>query len=206
MNNILDYFNELFPYLKCELVYNSNFEFLIAVVLSAQTTDKKVNNITNILFSKYDINSLCNIDIIELECILRPLGMSYKKARYVINISNDIKYKYNSKIPDNLDDLLKLDGVGRKSANLVLSTLYNKPYFAVDTHVSRVVKRLGLVNKDCDVFQIENEMYRLIPSSIINRVHHQFVLFGRYYCKSKKPECELCKLKNICNYSNNDCN
>lgn len=206
MNNILDYFNELFPYPKCELVYNSNFEFLIAVVLSAQTTDKKVNNITNILFSKYDINSLCNIDIIELECILRPLGMSYKKARYVINISNDIKYKYNSKIPDNLDDLLKLDGVGRKSANLVLSTLYNKPYFAVDTHVSRVVKRLGLVNKDCDVFQIENEMYRLIPSSIINRVHHQFVLFGRYYCKSKKPECELCKLKNICNYSNNDCN
>ena len=190
--------DELFPNPKCELIYNSDFEFLISVVLSAQTTDKKVNGVTKVLFKKYNTKSLKHANIKDLETILKPLGMANKKAIYIKNIAKEIDEKYNGIIPDNYNDLIKLDGVGRKTANLVLSTLYNKPYFAVDTHVTRVTKRLGLVPKDYDVLKIEKEMYKLIPKDRINKTHHQFVLFGRYYCKSIQPSCKTCKLFNIC--------
>lgn len=198
MNRIFDYLDELFPSARCELEFSNDFEFLIAVVLSSQTTDKKVNKVTSELFSKYDINSLKDVDISELEGILKPLGMSKKKAEYIKNISRDIILKYNGKIPDTLDELIKLDGVGRKTANLVLSSIYNKPYFAVDTHVSRVTKRLGLVPDKFKPIQIENAMYKIVSPDRINRTHHQFVLFGRYYCKSVNPKCDNCKLKDIC--------
>lgn len=198
MNSIFSYLDELFPNPKCELIYNSDFEFLIAVVLSAQTTDKKVNKVTSILFSKYDINSLILAKISDLEEILKPLGMAKKKAVFIKNIARDIEYKYDGKIPENIDDLILLDGVGRKTANVVLSTLYDKPYFAVDTHVSRVTKRLGLVPDSYNTLEIEHEMYKRVPESRITRTHHQFVLFGRYYCKSKNPMCDTCKLRCIC--------
>ena len=198
MNNIFSYLDELFPDPKCELIFNNDFEFLISVVLSAQTTDKKVNKVTSILFNKYDINSLIEAKTSDLEDILKPIGMARKKAIYIKNIAKDIKEKYNGKIPDDINKLTNLDGVGRKTANLVLSSLYDKPYFAVDTHVSRVTKRLGLVPTHYNPVQIEKEMYKIIPKKRINRTHHQFVLFGRYYCKSKNPMCETCKLKRIC--------
>ena len=185
MNSIFSYMDELFPNPKCELTYNNDFEFLIAVVLSAQTTDKKVNKITSILFSKYDINSLIEAKTGDLEDILKPLGMAKKKAIFIKNIARDIKYKYDGSVPCDINELTKLDGVGRKTANVVLSTLYNKPYFAVDTHVTRVTKRLGLVPNDYDTLKIEEEMYKKVPKERISRTHHQFVLFGRYYCKSK---------------------
>lgn len=199
MNRIFDYLEELFPNPKCELEYSNDFEFLIAVVLSAQTTDKKVNKVTKVLFSKYDINSLKDASIDEIKNILKPLGMSDKKALYIKNISRDLIEKYNGVIPNTIEELVKLDGVGRKTANLVLSTLYNKPYFAVDTHVSRVTKRLGLVPDSFNTLQIEKTMYKIVPKDRINRTHHQFVLFGRYYCKSINPMCENCKIKDICN-------
>ena len=198
MNDIFSYLDELFPNPKCELIFNNDFEFLISVVLSAQTTDKKVNKVTSVLFNKYDINSLISAKTSDLENILKPLGMAQKKAIYIKNIAKDIKEKYNGKIPDDINELITLDGVGRKTANLVLSTLYDKPYFAVDTHVSRVTKRLGLVPSDYDTLKIEEEMYKKVPKERISRTHHQFVLFGRYYCKSKRPMCDTCKLKNIC--------
>ena len=198
MNNILSYFDELFPNPKCELNYNNNFELLIAIVLSAQTTDKKVNLVTKELFRKYDINSLQTAKIEDLNMILKPLGMSNKKSVYIKNISRDIVNKYNGNIPVDKDELLTLDGVGVKTANLILSTIYNEPYFAVDTHVKRVTKRLGLVNESDDVVKIENTMYKLIDQDRLLKTHHQFVLFGRYYCKSIKPLCNSCKLKDIC--------
>lgn len=201
MNRIFDYLDELFPNPKCELEYSNDFEFLIAVVLSAQTTDKKVNNVTRVLFSKYDINSLKDASIDELKNILNPLGMADKKSLYIKNISRDLIEKYNGVIPNTLDELVKLDGVGRKTANLVLSTLYNKPYFAVDTHVSRVTKRLGLVPDSFNTLQIEESMYKIVPKDRIDKTHHQFVLFGRYYCKSINPMCNKCKLKDICMYN-----
>ena len=204
MNEIFNYLDELIPNPKCELNYKSDFEFLIAVVLSAQTTDKKVNNVTNILFKRYDIKSLSTANINDLKSILLPLGMADKKSLYIKNIADTILNKYNGKIPSNYDELIKLDGVGRKTANLVLSTLYNKPCFAVDTHVERVAKRLGLVDQKCNVLEVEKEMYKIIPKDRINKSHHQFVLFGRYYCKSKNPECDNCKLKHICKYYKNE--
>lgn len=202
MNRIFDYLDELFPNPKCELNYNNDFEFLISVVLSAQTTDKKVNSVTKVLFDRYDINTLKDANIEDLKAILKPLGMSDKKSLYIKNISKDIIEKYNGIIPDNKEALIKLDGVGIKTANLVLSTLYNKPYFAVDTHVSRVTKRLGIVKENFNTLQIERAMYKKIPKDRINRTHHQFVLFGRYYCKSINPMCKDCKLKDICRYNN----
>lgn len=198
MNRIFDYLDELFPNPKCELIYNDDFEFLISVVLSAQTTDKKVNSVTRILFNKYDKSTLKDANIEDLKTILKPLGMSDKKSLYIKNISKDIIEKYNGIIPNTLEELIKLDGVGRKTANLVLATLYNKPYFAVDTHVSRVTKRLGLVKDNYNTLQIEKAMYKKIPKDRINRTHHQLVLFGRYYCKSINPSCKECKLKDIC--------
>ena len=198
MNSIFSYLDELFPSPKCELTFNNDFEFLIAVVLSAQTTDKKVNKVTSTLFSKYDINSLTLAKTADLEDILKPLGMAKKKAIFIKNIARDIMHKYDGKIPDNINDLTLLDGVGRKTANVVLSTIYNKPYFAVDTHVSRVTKRLGLVPESYNTLKIEKELYKRVPKERITRTHHQFVLFGRYYCKSKNPMCDTCKLKDIC--------
>ena len=202
MNEIFNYLDNLIPNPKCELNYSNDFEFLIAVVLSAQTTDKKVNIVTKELFSKYDINTLWKADTKDLISILKPLGMANQKSIYIKNISKIILNDYNGKIPSEFNELIKLDGVGRKTANLVLSTLYNKPFFAVDTHVERVTKRLGLVDESDSVLEIENKMYKLIPNDRINRTHHQFVLFGRYYCKSKNPECSSCGLKNICKKTN----
>ena len=130
--------------------------------------------------------------------ILKPLGMSIKKASFIKNISKEITETYNGIIPDDINTLMKMDGVGRKTANLVLSTLYNKPYIAVDTHVERVCKRLNLVSKDANVLEVEQELYNIIPKDRLNKTHHQLVLFGRYYCKSIKPKCDTCKLKEIC--------
>lgn len=198
MNNIFEYLDYLFENPKCELEYNNDFEFLIAVVLSAQTTDKKVNSVTKELFSKYDMYSLKDAPINDLINILKPLGMSIKKASFIKNISKEITETYNGIIPDDINTLMKMDGVGRKTANLVLSTLYNKPYIAVDTHVERVCKRLNLVSKDAKVLEVEQELYNIIPKDRLNKTHHQLVLFGRYYCKSIKPKCDTCKLKEIC--------
>ena len=200
MNKIFDYFDELFPNPKCELNYNNPFEFLIAVVLSAQTTDKKVNKVTEVLFKKYDINTLKDANVDDLIKILKPIGMRNKKSIYIKNIAKELLERFNGEIPNDKDALVELDGVGGKTANLVLSTLYNAPYFAVDTHVERVTKRLGLVPKTYNVINIEKKMYKLVPKDRLNRTHHQFVLFGRYYCKSIKPLCDGCKLKSICKY------
>lgn len=198
MNRIFDYLDELFPNPKGELEYNTDFELLIATVLSPQTTDKKVNMVTKELFTKYDIKTLKNADIEDLIDILRPLGMANKKSLYIKEIARVIDEEYNGKIPDNIEDLMKLNGIGRKVANIILMDIYNKPYFPVDTHVERVSKRLGLVDPKDNVLQIEEKLYKIVPEDRIKRTHHQFVLFGRYHCKSINPMCNNCKLKDIC--------
>lgn len=204
MNEIIEYFDCLYPNAKCELIYKNNFEFLIAVVLSAQTTDKKVNKVTEVLFERYDMYSLSKANVMDLEEILKPLGMASKKALYIKKIAIKLLNDYDGVIPNNRDELLKLDGVGRKTANLILSTLYNEPFFAVDTHVNRVTKRLGLAEENATILEVENEMYKLLPKKLLNKLHHQFVLFGRYQCKSIKPMCNKCKLKSICKYNKNE--
>lgn len=194
MNRIFDYLDELYPNPKCELEFNNEFELLVATMLSAQTTDKKVNIVMKELFNKYNSESLKEASINDIEKILKPLGMSNKKAKYLIDIAN----KYNGHILNDRDKLMEYSGVGRKVANIVLLELYNEPYMPVDTHVARVSKRLGLVKCDDNVFTIEKKLYKLISKDRIRRTHYQFVLFGRYHCKSINPNCDICKLKDIC--------
>lgn len=199
MNKIFEYLDEIIPNPKCELNYTKDYELLIAVMLSAQTTDKKVNQVTEILFKKYDtLKKLSEANIQDIINIIKPIGTFNKKANNIIEISKSLLIKGD--VPNDRDYLESLPGVGRKTTNLVLSTLYNEPYIAVDTHVTRVVNRLGIV-KSNDVLLIENELYKKIPIERLNKTHHQLVLFGRYYCKAIKPECENCKLKKYCKKS-----
>jgi endonuclease-3 len=202
MNNIINYLDELFPNPKCELNYNKDYELLLAVMLSAQTTDKRVNMVTDILFKKYNsLEKLSKADIEDIIDIIKPIGTFNKKANNVINISKSLLEEKNGVVPNDRIYLENLPGVGRKTTNVVLANLYNENCIAVDTHVSRVSKRLGIVNINDDVLNIEKKLNIFFPENKLNRLHHQLVLFGRYYCKAKSPLCENCKLKNICKKS-----
>ena len=199
---IIDYLDELFENPKCELNYNSDYELLIAIVLSAQTTDKNVNKVTSVLFKKYNsLEKLSSASIDELYSILKPIGFK-KKSVYVKEISNILLNKYNGVVPDKKELLVELPGVGGKTANVFLSEYYNYPYIAVDTHVERVSKRLRLANKSDNVIQVEKKLMKKFPKDIWAKLHLQLVLFGRYHCKAIKPECSNCKLRYICKEKN----
>jgi len=201
-NLIIEYLNELFPNPKCELNYNSDYELLIAIVLSAQTTDKNVNKVTSVLFKKYNsLEKLSSASVDELYSILRPIGFK-KKSEYVKEISTILLNEYNGVVPDKKELLIKLPGVGGKTANVFLSEYYNYPYIAVDTHVERVSKRLGLAYLKDNVVQVENKLMKKFPKDIWAKLHLQLVLFGRYHCKAIKPECSNCKLRDICREKN----
>jgi len=201
MNRILDYLDELFPNPKCELNYNKDYEFLIAIVLSAQTTDKRVNKVTEVLFREYpDLDSLSKADISRIEDIIREIGTFRRKSVYVRDIALKLVSDGYDYVPNDRKYIESLPGVGRKTANVFLSNIYEEQAIAVDTHVSRVSKRLGLANKNDDVSRIEKKLEKKIPYDRWGKTHHQLVLFGRYYCKAMRPLCDTCKLKDICKY------
>lgn len=196
---ISNYFNTLYPNPKCMLNYSNDFEFLIAVCLSAQTTDIKVNEVTKILFKKYkSVKDLANARINDVKKIIKPLGLSNIKSSNIIELSKALLNKYNGKVPSDRKDLMNLKGVGRKTANLVLSECFNLDTFPVDTHINRISKRLKIALKDDDINTVEEKLMKYFPSSKWNRSHHQFIYFGRDICKSRKPLCNKCKLKSIC--------
>lgn len=202
-NRIEEYLDLLFPNPKCELIYNKDYELLIAIVLSAQSTDKRVNSVTPILFKKYPtLNELKMANLGDLESIVRPVGSFRKKASYIKNIACILIDDYNGVVPTDRDELIKLPGVGRKTSNVFLSEFYDIPAIAVDTHVERVSKRLKLASKKDDVLTIEKKLMKKFSKEVWGKRHIQLVLFGRYYCKAIKPECENCKLKDICLYKN----
>ena len=199
---IVNYMDELFPNPRCELNYNKDYELLIAVMLSAQTTDKRVNMVTEQLFSKYNsLELLSNADINDIISIIRPIGTFNKKAKNIILIAKSILDDCNGVVPNDRDYLESLPGVGRKTTNVVLANLYEESCIAVDTHVSRVSKRLNLAKESDDVLVVEKKLNKLFNKKELGRLHHQLVLFGRYYCKSRIPKCEQCKLTNICKYN-----
>lgn len=196
---IREYLDELFPNPKCELNYNNDYELLIAICLSAQTTDKRVNEVTKVLFEKYPkLEDLKNADVKDLEQIIRPLGSFHKKSCYVKELSTIIVDKYSSVVPTARTDLESLPGVGRKTVNVFLGEFYNYPAIAVDTHVERVSKRLRIAKKDSNVKEVEEKLMKFYPKKEWAKRHLQMVLFGRYYCKAIKPSCEDCKLKEYC--------
>lgn len=201
INTILNYLDEIIPNPKCELEYNKDYELLIAVMLSAQTTDKRVNQVTKELFKKYNtLEKLKDANLNDIQSHIKVLGNYTKKSKAVIDIANILYNDYNKKVPNNRKLLEELPMVGRKTTNVVLSELYGIPNIAVDTHVERVSKRLKLVKQKNNVLEVENTLKRKIPKDKWIKFHLQMVLFGRYYCTSKNPKCNNCKLKDICNH------
>ncbi len=198
-NVIENYLDEIIPNPKCELNYFNDYSLLISVMLSAQTTDKRVNEVTDILFKKYpDLESLKEADFSDLKEILYPLGNFTKKAFNVKEIARLLNEEYNNKVPSDRDILETFPGVGRKTVNVFYAEFLNIPAIAVDTHVERVCKRLGLATKKDNVLNIEKKLMKNINKENWSKRHLQLVLFGRYHCKAMKPECLNCKLKSIC--------
>ena len=193
MNRIEDYLDYLFPEPKCELNYTTDYELLIAIMLSAQSTDKRVNLVTPVIFERFPtLKLLKNASIFELENIIRPVGSFRKKSSYLVEIARRLDEEFNGIVPRDRTILESFPGVGRKTVNVFLSEFYNYPAIAVDTHVERVSKRLGFAKKLDNVLTVEKKLMKKIPMVLWSRTHHQLVLFGRYICKAKKPECEKC--------------
>ena len=198
IEDILNYLDELYPNAHCELNYNKDYELLIAIVLSAQTTDKRVNKVTKILFDKYStLEALSNAPIEEIEQIIKEIGTFKKKSIFVKNIATSLLKDCNGIVPNNPKYLETLSGVGRKTINVFLSEYYSVPRIAVDTHVERVSKRLGFAEESDDVLVVEKKLTKLIPDHKLNKMHHQILLFGRHYCKARAPFCDTCKLTNF---------
>lgn len=196
---IIAYLDTIIPNPRCELEYSKDYELLIATMLSAQTTDKRVNEVTRALFKKYpSLKDLVDADIEDIKQIIRSIGTYNKKASNIKSIAKNLLEKSNGIVPNDRKFLESLDGVGRKTTNVVLSNIYNVPCIAVDTHVSRVSKRLGIAKEADDVVVVEKKLNKFFKDDDLCRLHHQLVLFGRYYCKAIKPECENCGLKKYC--------
>ena len=196
---IIAYLDTIIPNPRCELEYSKDYELLIATMLSAQTTDKRVNEVTRALFKKYpSLKDLVYADIEDIKQIIRRIGTYNKKASNIKSIAKNLLEKSNGIVPNDRKFLESLDGVGRKTTNVVLSNIYSVPCIAVDTHVSRVSKRLGIAKEADDVVVVEKKLNKFFKDDDLCRLHHQLVLFGRYYCKAIKPECENCGLKKYC--------
>lgn len=200
INEILNNLDIMIPNPVCELDYTKDYELLIATLLSAQCTDRRVNKVTKVLFSHYDIFSLAKANLKDVEKIIYSCGNYKKKSEYLVNIAASLVKDFNGIVPNNRKYLESLPGVGRKTTNVVLSNLFNVPAIAVDTHVDRVSKRLGLAKKTDTVLEVEKKLMKKIPKEKWSRTHHQLVLFGRYICKSQSPECNKCLLKEYCKY------
>lgn len=198
-SRIEEYLEYLFPNPKCELNYSSDYELLIAIMLSAQSTDKRVNLVLPRIFSCYPtLKELKDADISELESIIRPVGSFRRKAFYTKEIARILVDDYDGRVPVDREMLERFPGIGRKTVNVFFSEYCNIPAIAVDTHVERVSKRLGLVSSFDDVRTIEKKLQKRFDKSVWSKRHLQMVLFGRYYCKAIKPICDGCGLKDIC--------
>lgn len=190
--------DEIYENPKCELVFSSNYELLVAVILSAQCTDKRVNQVTSELFKNYNTPyKMITLSQEELENKIRACGFFHNKAKHILSASNELVQKYSGEVPSNKEQLKKLAGVGEKTANVVLAVGFNIPAIAVDTHVFRVSNRLGLANSKT-VSGVQKSLEKEFPKDKWINLHYALVLHGRYVCKAQRPQCEKCGLKNLC--------
>jgi endonuclease-3 len=198
---IIDYFDEILPHAQCELVYHQDYQLLIAVMLSAQTTDKSVNKVTKILFEQYptlvDLSKAKYDDVYQ---IIKSLGLAKTKADNVIKIAQGLLDQCDGIVPNEKQKLMSLPGVGIKTANVVQGELFGQGVIAVDTHVERIAKRLSLAKEKDTPIQVEEQLEMLVPSSRRVLFHHQMIHFGRYYCFSRNPSCATCKIAYLCSY------
>lgn len=196
---ILDEFDRLFPDAQCELVHDNKLQLLIAVMLSAQTTDASVNKLTKTLFQKYQsVEDYANAPIEQLENDLRTIGLYRNKAKNVKAMAQQLMSNFHGEVPCDHEALQTLPGVGRKTANVVVSEGFKVPAIAVDTHVERISKRLGFALKKDSVLTVEKKLMKAIPKERWIKTHHQMIFFGRYHCKSLNPQCQDCRLIDIC--------
>lgn len=201
IKEILDYINELYPNAHCELNYTKDYELLMAIVLSAQTTDKRVNKVTKVLFDKYKtLEELSNASLEDIENIIREIGTFKKKSVFIKNIASSLLKDHNGVVPNNRAYLETLSGVGRKTTNVFLSEFYNVPSIAVDTHVERVSKRLKLAKSNATPSEVEKSLMKKIPKHSWIKTHHAFIFFGRYHCKALNPNCKECRIQHLCKF------
>lgn len=199
IRHVLDTIAEMFPDAEGELNHSNPFELLIAVVLSAQCTDKLVNKVTADLFKKYKTpEDYVAVPVEELEQDIRSIGLYRSKAKNIQKLSQVLIDDYDGNVPETKEELVKLAGVGRKTANVVASVAFNVPAIAVDTHVERVSKRLGICRWKDSVLQVEETLMRKIPKEEWSETHHRLIFFGRYHCKARNPNCPECPLLDLC--------
>lgn len=198
VNKILDILEKTYPNAECALNHRNVFELLVAVALSAQTTDKSVNKVTPALFETYpDAFALAKANAADVEEKLRQIGMYKKKAKNIIGLSEKLVTDYNGEVPRDYDALVSLPGVGRKTANVVLSVGFGEERIAVDTHVFRVSNRIGLVSES-NVLNTEKALMKTIPKGRWTKTHHSLIFHGRNCCTARKPDCESCAIKDLC--------
>ena len=198
---VINYFKNHHPNAETELQYSSPFELLVAVILSAQCTDKRVNMITPALFSRFpDAESLSEASVDEVFSYIRSISYPNNKAKHLVGMAKMLLTDFNGVVPEKVAELEKLPGVGRKTANVIASVVFNQPAMAVDTHVFRVSARLGLTKKARNPQQAEEQLVKHFPKDLIAVAHHWLILHGRYVCKARKPDCEPCGLKQMCLY------
>ena len=199
--HLLDYLDELFPHASCELFYTKDYELVIAVMLSAQTTDKSVNAVTTVLFNKYkSLDELNAASLEDIEEIIKPIGLYKNKAKNLKGIVKDLIEKFNYVVPSDKDLLQTLPGVGNKTAGVIRAEIFKIPDLPVDTHILRISKRLNLAKKDDEPIDVERKLKKIIPIERWIKSHHQLIHFGRYFCTARNPKCAECKLKETCNY------
>ena len=197
---ILEKLKEMYPDAKCELNYETPFQLLVATILSAQTTDKKVNEVTETLFKKYpDVDTFLTMSINELEDHIKQIGLYRNKSKNLILMFRQIKEKFNGEVPTTMEGITSLAGAGRKTANVVLSNAFGVPSIAVDTHVFRVSNRLGLAESD-KVLEVEKQLQKELPKKEWTLMHHLLIFHGRRCCTARNPKCEECPLSHICKY------
>lgn len=199
---MLAYFTQHYPQPETELQYSNPFELLVAVILSAQCTDKRVNMVTPPLLAAFpDAYALANADFDTLFPYVRSISYPNNKTKHLLGMAKMLVNDFNGEVPASVESLVKLPGVGRKTANVILSVVYNQPAMAVDTHVYRVSKRLGLVTQTAKTpLEVEKQLVRYIPKDLIPKAHHWLILHGRYTCLARTPQCHVCSLTAWCAY------
>jgi len=197
---ILNTLKELYPDAKCELNYETPFQLLVATILSAQTTDKKVNEVTKDLFKEYpDVDGFLTLSIEELEVRIKQIGLYRTKAKNLMIMCNQLKNNFKGEVPQTMEEIITLAGAGRKTANVVLSNAFGVPSIAVDTHVFRVSNRLALADSD-NVLEVEKQLQQEIPKKEWSLAHHLLIFHGRRLCMARNPKCSECPLKNRCKH------
>ena len=199
--HILGWFEANMPVAESELVYSNPYELLVAVMLSAQCTDKRVNMVTPALFEAYPTpEALAAATSDEVFEYVKSVSYPRSKAEHLVEMAHRLVTVYDSRVPDNIEDLQTLQGVGRKTANVVCAVIWNQPTMAVDTHIFRVSERIGLTTNSKNPLQTEKQLVRYIPEEVIPKAHHWLLLHGRYVCQARKPRCEECGIKEYCRY------